>query len=238
MIRRLRREPTGNRDTLRLEAFSDGVIAIAITLLVLEIAIPSLEATDDGAELWSALRDLWPSYVAYFLSFFTIGILWANHHEIFTHIERTDRYLVLINLGLLLGIGFLPFSTAVLAEYLGHDGEKAATTFYTGTFLGIAILYNLIWIYPRRFGLIGADADPHEIESIDRAFSLGIPGYLLAFGVSFLSSTAALALVFLLALVYLVPVSWVEALDPRHRHDEETLRGADEARPRDPLGIP
>ena len=78
----------GDRDTLRVEAFSDGVIAIAITLLVLEIRVPELHATDDGRELWSALKDLWRSYFGYALSFVTIGIMWVNHHDIFRHIGR------------------------------------------------------------------------------------------------------------------------------------------------------
>lgn len=220
MIRRLRHEPTANRDTLRLEAFTDGVMAIAITLLVLEIHVPPLESTRDGSELWSALGHLWPSYVAYFLSFSTIGILWANHHDIFTQIGRADRYLVLINLFLLLWIGIIPFTTAVLAEYLGHDGEKTAVIFYSASWVGIAVAYNLLWIYVHRAGLLDENADTHEVAAINRSFRFGIPGYLLALGASFASAIAALVVLFLMAALYLVPPSWLGAADPRHTHEE------------------
>ena|SRR5437870_9710499 len=84
-------------NTTRVEAFSDGVFAIAITLLVLEIHVPAPDATQHGRTLLTALRQLWPSYLGYVLSFVTIGIMWANHHTIFRYVRRADRYFVLIN---------------------------------------------------------------------------------------------------------------------------------------------
>src|SRR5687767_6469693 len=109
----------GQRDTDRLEAFSDGVIAIAITLLVLEVRVPHPEP---GETLWQALGNLWPSYVGYALSFLIIGIIWANHHDIFNHIGSVDRTFVLINTLFLMTVSFIPFPTALLSEYLTHEG--------------------------------------------------------------------------------------------------------------------
>ncbi len=109
-------EGSHTSDTTRVEAFSDGVFAIAITLLVLEIRVPPPDATEQGRTLLTALRELWPSYVGYVLSFVTIGIMWANHHSIFRYVRRADRYFVLINVLFLMCISFLPFPTALLAS--------------------------------------------------------------------------------------------------------------------------
>src|SRR5215208_6905971 len=94
----LRRHPAGeSSETTRLEAFSDAVIAIAMTLLVIEIHVPNLEQTEDGLHLWSKLWDLWPSYLGYAISFIVIGIMWANHHNVFNVINRVDQPLIIIN---------------------------------------------------------------------------------------------------------------------------------------------
>src|ERR1700719_738466 len=102
-------------ETSRIEAFSDGVFAIAITLLILEIKVPHR----NQGPLAAGLIDQWPSYVAYLLSFFFVGIIWLNHHRMFTLIKKSDDGLMLLNLLLLLGVSVVPFPTAVLAERLG-----------------------------------------------------------------------------------------------------------------------
>lgn len=141
----LRRGTAGNsRTTDRLEAFSDGVIAIATTLLVLEVRVPNEEQIAASGGLVGALIDLWPAYLGYLLSFLIIGIMWANHHEIFRHIGRTDHYLVLINLLFLFFIAFMPFPTALLAEELGHEGEQVAVVVYAGWIFLTALSYNLL----------------------------------------------------------------------------------------------
>ncbi len=203
----LRRATAGNsRSTDRLEAFSDAVIAIAITLLVLEVRIPSEAAVDEAGGLGGALLDLWPAYLGYLLSFVTIGIMWANHHEIFRHIVRTDHYLVLINLLFLLCIGFIPFPTALMAENLGHDGERTAVIVYAGWILVTALSYNLLWRYPSKNGrLLAPDADQGAVRTITRRFRLGPPSYLLAFVLAFIYPPASLALLFFLALLYVLP---------------------------------
>jgi uncharacterized membrane protein len=132
-------------DTQRVEAFSDGVFAIAITLLIIEIGVPHVEG--DGS-LTDALLDLWPSYLGYVVSFLTIGVMWINHHYVFKDIERIDHTLLSLNLMLLLSIAFLPFPTAVLAEYMGQgDHELEATLTYGVTFVVIATFFDALWLY-------------------------------------------------------------------------------------------
>ena len=130
----LRSDLQGARDTLRLEALSDGVIAIAITLLILEIRVPEVDESSPQ-EAWAALRALWPQYLGYLISFATIGIMWANHHLIFGFIARTNHYLILANLFLLLCIAAIPFPTALMADTLGHPAERVGVTVYSGWFV-------------------------------------------------------------------------------------------------------
>jgi len=203
---------TAGRPTERLEAFSDAVIAIAITLLVLEIRVPEHLDVHSSSDLWRELRDLWPAYLGYLISFSTIGIMWANHHLIFKFIDRTDHYLTLINTVFLLFIGALPFPTAVLTEYLGHPGERTAAILYSGWFLLTALTYNLLWRYASSGNrLIASDANPRSIKEIRRRFNLGPPLYLVAFGLAFVSVRACLGLMIALALVYALPGSDVES---------------------------
>jgi uncharacterized membrane protein len=201
------RDVNEGRETARIEAFSDGVIAIAITLLVLDVKVPP---HDEVSDLWRSLGDLWPNYVGFALSFVIIGIIWANHHDMFGLIGRVDRTLVLINLLFLLCVGFLPFPTALLAEYLGHDGERAAANVYSGWMLATALVYHLLWWYPRHAGLIDPGANPRAVADLVRSFRFGPPSYILAFLLSFVSTWASLILLALLALAYLIPPSWLE----------------------------
>lgn len=119
-------------DTDRTEAFSDGVFAIAITLLILEIRIPDLGTGDAGPGLWVALAALWPSYLAFALSFFTILIMWINHHEIMRLVRRVDYPFFFANGLVLLTVTFVPFPTAVLARHLATSEATAAVAFYCG----------------------------------------------------------------------------------------------------------
>src|SRR3989441_3795698 len=138
-------------ETQRVEAFSDGVFAIAITLLVLELKAPPA----GDSQVASLLIHQWPSYVAFLVSFAFIGIMWINHHRLFTHIRRSDDALLVLNLLLPLGIVAVPFPTAVLAANLGQPGERTATLLYSGTYVIIAIAFNILRRFPsshnRRF---------------------------------------------------------------------------------------
>jgi len=121
---------TGSNETGRIEAFSDGVFAIAITLLVLEIKVPHLDSIKSNGELWKQIQHLWPSYFAFVFSFGSILIAWINHHQAFNVIQKTSKTFMYANGFLLLTITFTPFPTAMLAEYIVTDYAKPAITFY------------------------------------------------------------------------------------------------------------
>lgn len=194
----------GLSETSRLEAFSDGVFAIAITLLILEIKVPRA-----GAEpsLVRALLRLWPSYLGYVISFVTLGIMWANHHAIFNYVRRTDRYFLLIHVFFLMCISFLPFPTAVLAEHLPNpDGRRSAVALYSATLVVIALAYNAVWWYAiagRR--LLDPAADPLAVRSISRRYAFGPISYAISFALAFANVWASLAVHGVLAILYLLP---------------------------------
>lgn len=194
-------------ETSRVEAFSDGVFAIAITLLILEVRVPKAAAMRSGESLWRALFNLWPSYIGYVLSFVTIGIMWANHHAIFNYIRKTDRYFLLLNLLLLMLIAFLPFPTAVVAEHLAEaGGRQAAMAFYSAILVGIALAFNALWWYAIAGDrLVGSAVHRPGLRTISRRYAMGPLSYGAAFGLAFLSAWASLALHLILALLYLLP---------------------------------
>jgi uncharacterized membrane protein len=201
----MRTDPESERDTTRLEAFSDGVIAIAITLLVLEIRVPEVEEALPDA-LWQTLRDLWPAYLGYVISFATIGIMWANHHLIFRYIDRTDHYLMLTNLLFLFFVAAAPFPTALMADSLGHPAERVGVIVYSGWFLLTALSYNLLWRYASTGNrLIDPSASPAAVRTVTSRFNLGPPAYGLAFLLTFVSPPASLAVLLALALLYVLP---------------------------------
>ncbi|HVQ46185.1 MAG TPA: TMEM175 family protein [Gemmatimonadales bacterium] len=205
MVESIRR---GVSETARLEAFSDGVFAIAITLLVLEIRVPPPEVTHEGAGLFRALLGLWPSYLGYLISFITIGVMWANHHSMFELICRTDRYFLLLSVLFLMCIAFLPFPTAVLAEYLPQPaGRRVAVAGYSATFVIIALAYNALWWYAVRDGrLLAPTADMSSVRTISRRYLIGPTAYFLSFLLAFVNPWASLAVHGALIVFYLLPV--------------------------------
>jgi uncharacterized membrane protein len=172
------------RDTARIEAFSDGVFAIAITLLVLTIKVP--RPSDLGARgLGPALLALWPHYLAFVTSFATILAMWVNHHRIFTFVRASDHFLLYWNGLLLLLITFLPFPTALLAEYLAHTEEKVAGAAFAGTLVAIALVFQGMWRYVAKNGrLLAEEIDPVDVEQITRQHRYAPIGYLAALAVS------------------------------------------------------
>jgi uncharacterized membrane protein len=192
----------------RLEAFSDGVFAIAITLLVLEIRVPPAEDMADPKTLISALGALWPSYVGYLISFVTIGIIWANHHNLFRLVARVSHGLALANLLLLLTVGFVPFPTALLAATLETPSAQIGVLVYAATFVAVAIAFNVLWYEIRtRRGVLRADVEPWSIVAISRSYRLGPPGYLVAFVGALISPVLGMAVIVVLTLLYLLPSS-------------------------------
>jgi uncharacterized membrane protein len=200
-------ESQTTNDTARLEAFSDGVFAIAITLLVLEIRLPA-----GHAQLTRKLFETWPSYLGYLISFITIGIMWANHHAIFRLIARSTHGLVVGNLLLLLCVSFLPFPTTVLADHLRHGGadQTTATVFYSGSFILIAIGFQVLWRAAATNNRLIKPGCEEAAAQITKSYRWGIPSYTVSTLVAFASVPASLALVGALALFWLIPRGRVE----------------------------
>ena len=189
--------------TDRLETFSDGVIAIAITLLVLELHVP----TETGGELWPALLRQWPSYLAYLVSFAVIGIIWVNHHGILALVAKVDRPLLYLNLLLLLAVAGIPFPTALLAEHLQSPEVDAnvAAAVYGGWATFVALSFNLMWRWiVRDARLIHGHVDLAALRANTRRFSLGVLIYPVTIGIAFLSPILALTVHGLLAVYYVV----------------------------------
>lgn len=189
--------------THRLEAFSDGVMAIAITLLIIEIGVPHV--TGDGS-LGEQIRDLWPSYGAYILSFVTIGIYWANHHSFLELFRRTDHTFLMLNVLFLMTIAFLPFPTAVLGEYLKEGAQRAdAVTFYSFGLLLPATAWCLLWLYGRWRGLLVERLEPSYVRFTTGQFAISVALYGAAVAVSFIEPWASLAVCIGVTLLYLLP---------------------------------
>src|SRR4051812_28773482 len=163
----------------RLEAFSDGVFAIAVTLLVLEIKVPGAA----GDDLAHQLGEQWPSYASYVVSFFVIGVSWMNHHAVFSHLGRADRGLMSLNLVLLFWVALIPWPTHLLAEYMREGGspERTAALIYSGTMLAMGASFGAIWTYASRDRrLLQSDLTDADIRRLTRRFTVGIPLYALA----------------------------------------------------------
>ena len=198
-------------DTQRLEAFSDGVFAIAITLLIIEVGVPEVHA---GESLAGALRELWPSYVGYVVSFLTIGVMWMNHHQMFRDIERTDHTLTVLNLLLLMGVAFVPFPTALVAQYLREDSEQrlAATLAFGGTFTVLAVIFNLLWLHASRWGkLLDEHVSASRIRSRTLRYLPGAALYGVTLPLAFITPWISLAISAALAAFYLLPYEGVTA---------------------------
>jgi uncharacterized membrane protein len=159
-----------SRDTQRSVAFSDAVFAITITLLVLEIKPPA-----DDDRLLHGLVALWPSYLAYVVTFLFIGQVWVNHHVMFDHIRTANRVVLFLNTLLLMVVAFLPFATSVLADALrdGH-GQRTAVVFYAIAFDVTALTFNAVWQYARRNGLLGESLSSTGALAITRRFELAL----------------------------------------------------------------
>ena len=179
--------------TGRMEAFSDGVFAIAITLLVLELSVPE----SDFANLWQGIADQWPSYLAYVTSFLTIGGIWVAHHGIFRRLAYANRQLMIVNLLLLMSVSFLPFPTTLMAEAI-HDteAERAAVIFYGTTLLVISLLLSALWgaaVLDR--DVLEAGVRNDEVTAITRATTPSVGLYVVTIALAIVAPQAAVAFV-------------------------------------------
>jgi len=190
-----RNEASNQRSTIstsRLETFSDGVFAIAATLLILDVHAGT-------QALGSSLLHSWPSYAAYAVSFVTIGIIWINHHTVFTQIGKVDRPFLLINILFLMFVAFIPFPTGLIAAHLrGSDLEPAALT-YGATLTFTAAFFNTLWFYASAgHRLLRPDAEPRVVSGISRSF---LPGPFIYLGATLIALASAIASVVLFALI-------------------------------------
>src|SRR3712207_5601113 len=187
---------SGN-DTGRIEAFSDGVFAIAITLLVIEIGVPHIEG--EGTPLFGALVEQWPSYLGYVISFLQIGVIWANHHNRFRFIVRSDHILLFLNILFLMCVAFIPFPTALLAEYLQGAQRSTAGAVYAGSLAVTAVFFTLLWVYAAaNYRLVDRNLDRSLLRAMTRRYAAGTVAYLLAFFIAFVNVTASLILIVVL----------------------------------------
>jgi uncharacterized membrane protein len=162
------------KDTSRVEAFSDGVFAIAITLLILEIRVPELHGQPGNEPLLTALLGLWPSLVAFLFSFFVILVMWMNHHEFMRWVREPDYPFLFANGLVLLMVTFVPFPTAVMARYLGTEAARAAVAFYCGTFLAISLAFNaLLYSVAGRRRLARREVGDEVLARVRRAYGIG-----------------------------------------------------------------
>jgi uncharacterized membrane protein len=187
----------------RLEAFSDGVFAIAITLLVLDLVVPAHEEAErDG--LGHALAAEWPAYFAYLVSFLVIGIIWVNHHAMFDRVRHIDRRVLFANLLLLLTVSVIPFPTRLLADYLtAEDGSHVAAAVYSASMLFMGLSFALLWAsLTRDRQLLHEGIDRHAARAGLRRFAFGNVVYLVTIGLSFVNATLTLTLHGLIAVYY------------------------------------
>jgi uncharacterized membrane protein len=193
--------------TTRLETFADGVFAIAATLLILNV---DAQVTEGSGELGRRLVEIWPSYIAYAVSFVTIGIIWSNHHTVMAQLGRVNRTFLMLNVLLLLCVAFVPFPTRLVAENLRERDElEPAALAYGATMTVMSICYLTLWLYASRRGrLLHDDADPRTVSGITRSYLPGTPFYLTATLLALVSPLASVALFGAIAVFYVIESSF------------------------------
>jgi uncharacterized membrane protein len=175
--------------TERINALSDGVFAIAVTLLILEVKVPHIAA---GESLWTALGSLWPSYAAFALSFFVILVTWIAHHDLMRLVRGTNIPLQIANGAALAYVTFIPFPTAVLAENLGGPNLSTAVAFYCGTFVFGSIAFNILAEVIARGHLVRADVDSTAIDRIRHGYHITLAVYIAATAIALVQPYLAL----------------------------------------------
>ncbi|WP_121330493.1 MULTISPECIES: TMEM175 family protein [unclassified Flavobacterium] len=174
------------KETVRIENFSDAVFAIAITLLVLDLHAPDANAIKNGAELLAFLKGEWTSYLAFTLSFFSIFIMWVNHHKIFKQIYSRNTAIMFANGLILFLVTLVSYPTALLARFFEGDASNIAVAIYTGIFVLINLSYNLLWFTASsNKKLLRPEITNSAIKKIRNNYLYGLPTYLIAFGISF-----------------------------------------------------
>ncbi len=189
------------KETARVEAFSDGVFAIAITLLVLGLVEPHLNKEATNTELLHELKNIWASYLAFAFSFFTILVMWINHHGLFRFINRLNNRFLLANGLLLMAVTFINFPTKIISHQLDTPSAKVACAFFTGSYLLISIAYNWVWWEAKK--LMKQDLSQATVKAITRNYLIGFPLYVIALILSFISVAASLVVFILITFFWI-----------------------------------
>jgi uncharacterized membrane protein len=186
--------------TGRLESFSDGVLAVAITLLSLDLAVSG----PGHGTLAHQLTQRWPSFASYVVSFLVIGIIWINHHSLFSNLEKIDRVALFLNLLLLLFVVAIPFATATMAEYVrvGGSDSHLAAAIYAFVSLGMGLAFAMMFLWSSSRGHFRVPLDARTRRNAFVRFSIGNLAYLVAIGLAFVSAWLTLVIVALVALYY------------------------------------
>ncbi len=187
------------KETGRIEAFSDGVFAIAITLLVLELHVPELKGGDTPVHLLDALKMQWPGYIAFIISFFSIFIIWVNHHKVFKQIYKRNTGLMFANGLILFLVSLVSYPSALLARFYLTDSKQLSVTIYTGLFVLINLAFNILWQQATLDKkLLRPEISGAAIRQLRNNYLYGFPTYLAAFVVSFFYPDLALVICVLL----------------------------------------
>ena len=198
------------KDTARVEAFSDGVFAIAITLLILDIKVPMApggeerHAVDSVSTAWlvAKLGHQWPAYVAYFMSFAVILVMWVNHHRIFALLRRTDHAFLFWNGLLLMLVSIVPFPTSLLATYFLSPAAKVVAAVYAGHGFCIALAFQGVWRHAIRHERLLLPGKTAEVAQLSAQYRFGPLMYLIALGLAFVSAWVSIGLCLFFAVFF------------------------------------
>jgi TMEM175 potassium channel family protein len=196
-------------ETTRLEIFSDGVFAIVITLLGLELQVP-LHEGPPGRSLAASLAAAWPGYVAFLTSFITVAVVWINHHRLFMHIVRVDHSLLLWNGLLLMTVTLVPFGNAVLAEHMGSADQRTAAMLYSCIFIAVTSSFNLLWRHAARgLRLLDHTVDRRTIRRISYQYGFGPALYVLSLGMAAFNAWVSVVADLVFVVFFALPLfSW------------------------------
>jgi uncharacterized membrane protein len=176
----------------RVEALTDGVFAIVMTLLVLELSLPVVAEGSARVGLAQGLINMWPKFLSYFVTFLMLGFMWFMHHIQFSYIKRSDSLLVWANIVFLMFIALLPFSTSLLGEYMG---EQLPILIYGGNFIACMIVRYILWSYVTgKYRLVDTDIPSHEVRAPKIFIPVGITFFAIAMGLSYLNTAAAICI--------------------------------------------
>lgn len=202
------------KETLRIEGFSDGVFAIAVTLLVLDLHFPEENSIQNGNDLLVFLKNQWPAFLAFILSFFSIFIMWVNHHKIFKQIYSRNSAIMFANGLILFLVSAVSYPTALLARYFDGEASSVVVALYTGIFVLINLAYNLLWfLATRNKKLLRPGITDAAIKKIRNNYLYGLPIYVIALILSFWIPAVSLMIILGLWIFWALSSGKIEMVD-------------------------